>query len=99
MTGRFRVDLEQLWNLVERIDQFDQHLESMLNDVDSKVNRLHISWAGAAADEHRQAQDEWKHGAVQMRAALVTMRQIAVTAHNNYTLAASANASMWRQEL
>jgi WXG100 family type VII secretion target len=88
-----------LWNLVERIAQFDQHLESMLNDVDSRVNRLHASWTGAAADEHRQAQNEWKQGAEKMRAALVTMRQIAVTAHNNYTLAASTNVSMWRQAL
>jgi hypothetical protein len=49
--------------------------------------------------EHRQAHTKWKHGAQEMREGLAAMRQIAMTAHGNYTDAASVNASMWRQAL
>jgi WXG100 family type VII secretion target len=97
VTGGFRVDPDQLLNFVDQIDRFDQHLEAMLDDVDTHVNRLHAMWTGAAADEHQLAHDKWKRGAQQMRQALAVMRRNAVTAHANYTSAASTNVSMWEQ--
>jgi WXG100 family type VII secretion target len=97
VTGRFRVDPDQLMDFVDQIDRFDQHLQSMLDDVDTHVSRLHATWTGSAADEHLLAHDQWKHGAQQMRQALAVMRRNAVTAHTNYTSAVSANVSMWEQ--
>lgn len=97
MTGRFRVDTEQLWQLVEAMSRFDQQLESMLDEVDAKVNQLHATWTGAAAQQHQQAHDQWQQGAREMHQALTTMRQNAITAHQNYTNATAANVSMWRQ--
>jgi WXG100 family type VII secretion target len=99
MTGRFRVRTAQLADIVEQISRFDQHLESALADVDAEVNRLHANWTGTAADEHRAAHEKWKRGTDEMRAALATMRRIAQTACENYTDAATANASMWEQAL
>lgn len=97
MTGRFRVDTDQLSQLIEQMTRFDQHLESMLDGVDTKVTQLHATWTGAAAAQHLQAHNQWQHGAQEMRDALAAMRQNATTAHQNYTNAVAANVSMWRQ--
>jgi WXG100 family type VII secretion target len=97
VTGRFRISPDQLSAIVEEMDRFETHLEDALTQADARVNRLHTTWSGPAADAHRAAHDEWKHGAEEMRAALATMRRIATTAHANYTGAASANSSMWEQ--
>jgi WXG100 family type VII secretion target len=99
VTGRYRVDLDHLADLVDQMARFDQHLESMLDDADARVNRLHAAWEGEAAEQHRRAHDEWKHGAQQMRDALAVMRKIAMTAHSNYSNATATNAAMWRQAL
>jgi WXG100 family type VII secretion target len=81
----------------DRIVRFDQHLESALEDADARVNRLHASWKGEAATRHGQAHEEWKRGAAEMRAALAVMRQNALTAHENYLNAVTANVRMWEQ--
>lgn len=99
MTGRFRVRPAQLADIVEQISRFDQHLESALADVDAEVDRLHATWTGAAAEEHRAAHEKWKRGTEEMRAALATMRRIASQACENYTGAATANARMWEDAL
>lgn len=97
MTARFRVHLAQLSDVIEQIDRFDKHLEAALEQADARVNRLHATWSGQAAQAHRAAHDKWKHGAEQMRAALAVMRQNAAAAHGNYSDAVKANTSMWGQ--
>jgi WXG100 family type VII secretion target len=97
MTGRFRVDLDQLAEIVDQIVRFDKHLEEALEQADAKVDRLHTTWSGAAAAEHKAAHEKWKHGAERMRAGLATMRQNADIAHGNYTGAATTNTAMWQQ--
>ncbi len=91
----FRVDTAQLFDVVEQIARFDQRLESALEQADARVDRLHATWTGAAAAKHQAAHQRWKTGAQEMRQALVVMRQIATTAHDNYTGAATTNARMW----
>lgn len=81
------------------MSRFEQHLETALQDADAKVNQLHATWTGAAAQAHRAAHERWKHGVAEMRAALVVMRQNVSTAHGNYTGAVTANGSMWGQAL
>jgi len=95
--GRFTVDLDRLADIVDRIARFDQHLESALDDADARVNRLHASWNGEAATRHREAHEEWKRGVAEMRSALAVMRQNALTAHENYLNAVTANVRMWEQ--
>lgn len=97
MTGRFRVDPDQLADVIDQLSRFDKHLEGALADVDTKVDRLHTTWTGAAAAEHKAAHEKWKHGAEQMRAGLTAMRKNARIAHGNYTKAAQTNSAMWEQ--
>ncbi|WP_026422169.1 WXG100 family type VII secretion target [Actinokineospora inagensis] len=91
----FRVDPAHLDHVVAEIVRFDTTFETALDDADKRVNQLHASWSGDAADRQRAAHEEWKRGAEKMREALATMREIAKTASGNYTDAAAANAKMW----
>ena len=97
MSDRFRVNPDQLADIVDRLARFDKHLEEALTQADAKVDRLHTTWTGAAAAEHKAAHDKWKHGAEQMRSGLNTMRKNADIAHGNYTGAAATNQAMWEQ--
>lgn len=97
MTGRFRVDPNQLADVIDQLARFDKHLEGALGQADAKVDRLHTTWTGAAAAEHKAAHEKWKHGAEQMRAGLNAMRKNAGIAHGNYTNAAETNRTMWGQ--
>ncbi|MGH3624214.1 MAG: WXG100 family type VII secretion target [Sciscionella sp.] len=87
----------RLCDVVEQMSRFETYLDTALEDVDARVDQLHATWTGAAADAQRAAHDRWKRGAQEMRAALTVMRQIASTAHANYSGAAEANVSMWGQ--
>lgn len=93
--GGHRVDPDHLMGSVDQMKRFERRLEAALADVDAKVNRLHATWSGAAAAKHRDAHLRWLQGAQEMRAALVVMRDIATTAHGNYTGAVSANVGIW----
>ncbi|PZS17248.1 MAG: WXG100 family type VII secretion target [Pseudonocardiales bacterium] len=95
MSSSFAVDLEILQDVIDRMSTFERVLEERLDDVDGRVRRLHQAWAGAAADEHVRAHQEWLAGAQQMRTAIATLRRIGATAHANYAAAIAANRRMW----
>lgn len=97
MSGPYSVDLAQLAQVIDQLDRFDRYLESALDQVERRVNQLHGTWTGQAAQAHQAAHDEWKRGAGDMRTGLSTMRAIASTAHSNYTDAATVNSHMWAQ--
>lgn len=93
----FTVDPDRLVDVVEQMTRYEQRLESALEDVSAKIERLHATWTGDAADRQAQAHAEWQRGAAEMRSALAVLRQIATTANANYTGAVSANVAMWEQ--
>lgn len=91
----FVVDLEILQDVIDRMCGFERSLEQRLDDIDSRVARLHGTWSGDAAADHRLAHRQWLAGAQQMHAAIVTLRRIGATAHANYAAAIAANRAMW----
>jgi ESAT-6 family protein len=93
----YRVDLQRLHDLVGRIARFDKHLESVLDDIDKQVDRLHVTWSGTAADEQRRAHEEWERGMREMREGLSRIQASAKTAHSNYSAAIQTNSTMWGQ--
>lgn len=95
MTG-FRVDVEQLGEIVDQMARYESQLQEALDDIDGQIARLHGTWSGAAAQAQLADQQRWRDGADRMHAALVVMRQIAATAQQNYTDAATTNARMWQ---
>jgi ESAT-6 family protein len=94
---RHRVDLDWLADIIEQIDRFDRRIESALEDVNGRVNRLHATWTGEAAAAHRKAHQEWTRGVAEMRDGLAAMRRNAEIAHGNYSSAVTTNSGMWEQ--
>ena len=70
-------------------------LETLTNDIERQVAKLHESWEGLAAVAQREAQEEWEQGLMIMRQALAELRAAAEQASRNYAEAADANRSMW----
>jgi WXG100 family type VII secretion target len=95
----YRVDLDRLADIVDQITKFDQRIETALENVDQRVDRLHTTWTGQTAAQHRQAHEEWQRGVVELRAGLAEMRRNAETAHDNYRSAIGSNSRMWEQAL
>ncbi len=95
----YRVDLDRLADIVDQISKFDKRIEAALEDADGRVDRLHTTWTGEAAAEHRRAHDEWQLGVAEMRAGLTEMRRNAEIAHANYSSAVTTNSRMWGQAL
>lgn len=91
----FRVNLEQLDLLIERMSAVEAELAGVHDDVESRMQRLQVVWSGRAAAEHQVAFQRWSSGAVQAREALAQLRRIARLAHGNYSGAVTANQAMW----
>lgn len=91
----FRVDLEQLDLLVERMSALEADLSDVHDDVESRMRRLQVVWSGRAAAEHQVAFQRWSSGAASAHEALVRLREIARAAHGNYGAAVTANRAMW----
>lgn len=94
MTG-YAVDLEQLDLLVGRLAAFEQALEGVRDDVESRMRRLGVMWTGLAAAEHQAAASTWAAGEATARSALRELRSAVATARANYAAALQANAAMW----
>lgn len=94
MSG-FQVDPAALLAVVDRMSEFDSQLEAHLAHARSSVAALGTSWFGDGGDAERSAQQQWDHGAQEMRDALARLRQIAEGAHENYSTAAQTNVRNW----
>ena len=90
-----RVDLELIEDLVARMAAFEQHVGSLLDDLDARMRRMHVAWSGAAAAEQAEAHAAWTSGAREMTQSLTVLRSIAATARENYAAAVAANVAMW----
>jgi WXG100 family type VII secretion target len=97
MSARISVDLDQLAEVVARLADEHQVLESLASSLEAALAGLHDDWDGEAASAHAIAQARWDQGFAAMRAALAGMRAAADTARSNYAGAAEANRTMWRQ--
>lgn len=95
MSDEFGVDADKLMTIVDKMTQVDSRIEAMIADADSQVAGLHATWVGEAAATQADAHRRWSEGAQQMREALAKLREAALTAHGNYTGAATNNTVMW----
>lgn len=94
--GLYAVDLDHLDQRIAQMSRFEAWIQMRLARLETEIETLHESWTGLAATAQRRAHDEWTRGADEMRTALVELRRAAEVAHRNYTSAADANVSMWR---
>ncbi|MFQ6397074.1 WXG100 family type VII secretion target [Nocardia sp. KC 131] len=93
----FRVDLDHLDNVTARIAGLSGFLEESLSGVDQRMAAMHLTWSGAAADQHAEAHREWATGAADARDGIELMRKAAVAAHGAYSDGIAANLRMLGQ--
>ncbi|MFW0793285.1 WXG100 family type VII secretion target [Gordonia sp. CPCC 205515] len=94
MTDEFRVDLDELDSVVQRLTQFDKLIGEQLTHIDQLVTNLHGSWSGLAATAHAEAHRTWAAGAKTFHDGVTEMGTVAKNAHTHYTRAQSVNRRM-----
>lgn len=97
MSDAFKVDLEELDDVVARLAQLDKILSEHLRQIDRRVAALHeSSWHGVAAQAHGEAHRKWSAGAKRFHEGVTEIRAVAHNAHTQYTRAQSVNRRMLR---
>ncbi|WP_375491106.1 WXG100 family type VII secretion target [uncultured Jatrophihabitans sp.] len=94
---RVAVDLARLRELTDRMATFEHRLTRAHDDVLLRVEQVHATWQGDAANAQAAAQHEWTVALGEVHAALTALRQIGATAHANYAAAITTNRRMWAQ--
>lgn len=97
MSFGYMVDLDKLDESLTEMTTFDGKVAQHLQALDKVVAQLQDEWHGEAANTQRDAHTRWTKGAEDMRTALGEMKAAGKVAHTNYTNAARANQTMWKQ--
>jgi WXG100 family type VII secretion target len=95
----YSLDTDGLYAVISELARGHAALAELATRLDHRIEELHLTWDGQAAEAHWLAQQAWASGFADMRDALDRMRGAADTAHANYTSAAVTNRSLWEQVL
>lgn len=95
MADPFSVNPEALADTVAQLSSFQRAAHDLLSEIEVTVKNLHITWAGLAAEAHREAHGRWKQGAAQMQEALDHLHRAGTGAHGNFTRVIATNQKMW----
>ncbi|MFC4127243.1 WXG100 family type VII secretion target [Nocardia rhizosphaerae] len=90
----FRVDLEELEQIVTRVAGFIGFLNDSLDGLQQRMSAVQQNWTGAAADAQAAAFREWHTGATDVADGIEIMRQVVQDAHDRYNAAIAANLAM-----
>jgi len=91
----FTVDPSALLAAADLMSRFEQRVEQALAQLEGVEQRLGALWDGSGGAAQAGAQQQWAEGAAEMRQALVDLRKVAETAHENYHGAAQLNMRNW----
>lgn len=91
----YRVDTVALTALTDRMQRVETDLADSVDAARAALARVHATWNGAAADEHRAAAQRWAGGAQRMHEALASLRATLRVAEDRYDALCSANVAMW----
>lgn len=90
----FRVDLDELEQMVARVSGFVGFLNDSLDGLQQRISTVQQNWNGAAADAQAEAFRDWHIGATDVSEGIATMRQAVQDAHDRYNAAIAANLAM-----
>ena len=92
-----RVDLDELENVIARLNGLAGFVHDRLDELDRRVGALHTSsWSGTAAAAHADAHREWSADAKEFNDGIAEMRDAAKNAHTNYDKAINTNRRIFR---
>ncbi|MET9489947.1 WXG100 family type VII secretion target [Nocardia sp. NPDC006630] len=91
----YRVDLVGLQQLIDATAKLETAIEQQVTAIEERVDALHVSWSGDAANGHRQAHDQRITGVAEMRTALRELRAKLGIARDAYAKVSETNHGMW----
>ncbi|WP_225731090.1 MULTISPECIES: WXG100 family type VII secretion target [unclassified Nocardia] len=95
MSSEFSVDLDQLDQIVSRLNGLAGFLRDHLDELDRKVATLRRgSWESAAANAYSEAHTQWLTAAREFADGVAAMSAAAQQAHGRYTRAVDVNRRM-----
>lgn len=95
MADGYCVDPAALAEALDEMDDFQRIAASLLEEIESTVRSVHITWTGEAAQGHAEAHRLWTNGAAQMQEALGKLHNAGGQAHGNYTGVMDTNRTNW----
>ncbi|WP_063038899.1 WXG100 family type VII secretion target [Nocardia pseudovaccinii] len=95
MSSQFSVDLDQLDQIVSRLNGLAGFSHNHLDELDHKVAALHSgSWESAAASAYAEAHSQWLAAAREFAEGVAAVSDAAHKAHTRYSTAAETNKQM-----
>ena len=94
MKTRYTVDLDHLDDVATRLRGVTEFIEGHLNELESRLAALHLTWTGTTAINHAEAHRKWELGARDVRDGLVGMQDALKLAREGYQSAIDANLRM-----
>ncbi|MEV6771221.1 WXG100 family type VII secretion target [Nocardia sp. NPDC051030] len=91
----YRTDLTEMQRLIDRAAQIETTVETRLDDIEKRINALHVEWSGLAADAHSAAHTRWVAAARDLHQALQDLRTGTDQARTVYSDVVSTNQKMW----
>jgi WXG100 family type VII secretion target len=95
MSSEFSVNLDQLDQVVSRLNGLAGFLRDHLQELDRKVaNLTNGSWESVAATAYADAHAQWAASAKEFADGVAAMSDTGRLAHNSYTAAISLNSGI-----
>ncbi|MFI5776014.1 WXG100 family type VII secretion target [Nocardia sp. NPDC051570] len=94
-TSNYRVDLDGMQALIDKAADLEKRIEDRLAEIRKRIDSLHITWVGEAAQAHTTASAEWAAGAAEMNTALGELRKALDRARSTYQAVGRTNHGMW----
>ncbi|MFF0544110.1 WXG100 family type VII secretion target [Nocardia thailandica] len=90
----FRVDLDELEQMIARVSGFTGFLNDSLAGLQQRISAVQQTWNGEAADAQAEAYRDWHIGATDVAEGIDAMCKAVQAAHDRYTAAIAANLAM-----
>ncbi|WP_069162201.1 WXG100 family type VII secretion target [Nocardia altamirensis] len=96
MSAEFKVDLDELDNIVSRLKALAGFVTGELDQLDEGVAALPGIWESIGSQAYTEAHGKWASGAREFAGGVAEMSAAAQAAHHRYTSALQTNRRMLR---
>ncbi|MGC4960957.1 WXG100 family type VII secretion target [Gordonia sp. DT101] len=91
----YRIDLNEVEKFTEDLSKFVKNVEDRVRALDKRIDDLHVSWTGKGAKAHREAHEQWREGASEIREAIADIRTATAHSHAAFHGVQDLHRRMW----
>ncbi|MBI3228242.1 MAG: WXG100 family type VII secretion target [Mycolicibacterium cosmeticum] len=81
--------------LIAALATFSGDIDAQLDELEQRVDGLHVQWSGDAAGAHAKAHAEWEQGALLMAEDVRRLHQASTNAHSAFRSITEANRALF----